>query len=654
MTAELGRSATPRPCTRPARRARRVVEESRESSPPRSARGRARSCSPRRHRGRQPGGQGAVLGRAAPRTRADARSSSSPVEHHAVLDPLRWLGRARGRRGRAGCRVDRLGRVDLDDAARRARRRRRTRSPLVTVMWANNEVGTVQPVARARRARARARRAVAHRRRAGGRAVAVDFAASGARRDDPDRAQDRRPARRRRAAGAPRRRPDPAAARRRAGARRALRAPSTPRRSPASPRPPRSSAEDRGARARPAGRRCATSWSPRCWPPCPTPCSTATRPGRPPARQRALLLPRLRGRRAAAAARRPRHRVLHRLGLLAPGCRSPRHVLLAMGADEDTARGVLRFSLGHTSTRADVDAVVAAIGPVVERARRAAGSGRPSRRDGDVKVLAALSGGVDSAVAAARAVDAGHDVTARAPRAVANPQSFRDRRARLLHPRGRPRRPAGGRRHRHPVLRLGPRRAVRARTSSTTSSPSTPPAARPTRACAATRGSSSPPCSTAAARSASTRSAPATTRGSSTGRAGRELHRAVDDGKDQSYVLGVLDRRPAGRRDVPARATPASPRYAPRPPRAAWPSPTSRTATTSASSPTATPPASCAQRLGASAGRRSSTPDGAVLGAHEGAFAFTVGQRRGLRHRAAGRRRAAALRPRHLPGRPAP
>jgi cysteine desulfurase len=42
-----------------------------------------------------------------------------------------------------------------------------------------------------------------------------------------------------------------------------------------------------------------------------------------------------------------------------------------MGADEDRARGSLRFSLGHTSTAADVEAVVDAIGPVVERARRA-------------------------------------------------------------------------------------------------------------------------------------------------------------------------------------------------------------------------------------------------------------------------------------------
>jgi len=42
-----------------------------------------------------------------------------------------------------------------------------------------------------------------------------------------------------------------------------------------------------------------------------------------------------------------------------------------MGCSESDARGSLRFSLGHTSTDADVDAVVAAIGPVVERARNA-------------------------------------------------------------------------------------------------------------------------------------------------------------------------------------------------------------------------------------------------------------------------------------------
>jgi cysteine desulfurase len=58
------------------------------------------------------------------------------------------------------------------------------------------------------------------------------------------------------------------------------------------------------------------------------------------------------------------------------GVARPSHVLLAVGADTGRARSSLRFSLGHTSTEADVDAVLGAIGPVVERARRAGMSGR--------------------------------------------------------------------------------------------------------------------------------------------------------------------------------------------------------------------------------------------------------------------------------------
>jgi cysteine sulfinate desulfinase/cysteine desulfurase-like protein len=54
------------------------------------------------------------------------------------------------------------------------------------------------------------------------------------------------------------------------------------------------------------------------------------------------------------------------------GVAQPSHVLLAMGADEARARGSLRFSLGHSSVQADVDALGAVIGEVVERARRAA------------------------------------------------------------------------------------------------------------------------------------------------------------------------------------------------------------------------------------------------------------------------------------------
>jgi cysteine desulfurase len=53
------------------------------------------------------------------------------------------------------------------------------------------------------------------------------------------------------------------------------------------------------------------------------------------------------------------------------GVAQPSHVLLAMGSDEAAARGSLRFSLGHTTTAADVERVTAVIGQVVERARRA-------------------------------------------------------------------------------------------------------------------------------------------------------------------------------------------------------------------------------------------------------------------------------------------
>ncbi|MGW5846533.1 cysteine desulfurase family protein [Streptomyces sp. NPDC055254] len=53
------------------------------------------------------------------------------------------------------------------------------------------------------------------------------------------------------------------------------------------------------------------------------------------------------------------------------GVAQPSHVLLAAGTDPQLARGTLRFSLGHTSTEDDVAALAAAIGPAVERARTA-------------------------------------------------------------------------------------------------------------------------------------------------------------------------------------------------------------------------------------------------------------------------------------------
>ncbi|MFA7323781.1 MAG: cysteine desulfurase family protein [Candidatus Nanopelagicales bacterium] len=68
---------------------------------------------------------------------------ASSIEHHAVLDPVKWLGEHEGARVHWAA-VDAAGRVDPSDiesalAAHEV--------ALCTVMWANNEVGTVQPVA---------------------------------------------------------------------------------------------------------------------------------------------------------------------------------------------------------------------------------------------------------------------------------------------------------------------------------------------------------------------------------------------------------------------------------------------------------------------------------------------------------------------------
>ncbi|HKS47213.1 MAG TPA: cysteine desulfurase family protein [Amycolatopsis sp.] len=62
------------------------------------------------------------------------------------------------------------------------------------------------------------------------------------------------------------------------------------------------------------------------------------------------------------------------------GVAEPSHVLLAMGADAKSARCSLRFSLGHTSTQDDVDALAREIGGVVARARQAGLTGMRKTR----------------------------------------------------------------------------------------------------------------------------------------------------------------------------------------------------------------------------------------------------------------------------------
>lgn len=54
------------------------------------------------------------------------------------------------------------------------------------------------------------------------------------------------------------------------------------------------------------------------------------------------------------------------------GVSQPSHVLLALGADPTSARGSIRLSLGHTSIEADVDAALRVLPAAVERARQAA------------------------------------------------------------------------------------------------------------------------------------------------------------------------------------------------------------------------------------------------------------------------------------------
>ena len=132
-----------------------------------------------------------------------------------------------------------------------------------------------------------------------------------------------------------------------------------------------------------------------------------------------------------------------------------------------------------------------------------------------------------------------------------------------------------------------------------------------------------------------------------------EMHRAVDHGKDQSYVLGVLDQRPARALALPARRLAPSPTCARRRPRAACWSPTSPTATTSASSPTATPRAGCAR---SSATRRPTTAARSSTRRRRGArpprrhLRLHDRPAQGAAARPAGAGRQAAVRARHRAG----
>ena len=368
MTAELARLGNASSLHSAGRRARRVVEESREQIA--GAFG-ARPSEVVFTSGGTEADNLAVKGLYWARRTAGKRRRrvlSTPVEHHAVLDSVQWLASHEGAEV-TWLPVDGAGRLD-PDALRAAIEADPDSVALVTVMWANNEVGTVQPVAELAAVAAEhgivfhsdAVQAAAQ--------LPVDFAASGADALTITGHKLGGPV----GAGALllARQAEPVPVLHGGGQERDIRSGTldTPAISAFATAVELTVKESAGEARRLAalsteliGQVCAAV-------------PDAVLNGPPPGPERlpgnvhfsfpgcegdALLL------------------LLDAKGIACStgsactaGVAQPSHVLLAMGAGEARARGSLRFSLGHTSTRQDVAAVGAAIGEAVDRARRAA------------------------------------------------------------------------------------------------------------------------------------------------------------------------------------------------------------------------------------------------------------------------------------------
>ncbi|MBO9520043.1 MAG: cysteine desulfurase [Nocardioidaceae bacterium] len=378
MTAQLGAVGNANSLHASGRAARRVVEESRETI------ARALGCRPGEVVFTSGGTEAdnlALKGLYWSRRAEDPRRTrilSTAVEHHAVLDPLEWLGSEDDARVTL-LPVDHVGRLDLD-AFRAAVEEAPDEIALVSVMWANNEVGTVQPIAEVVEI-AHAHGIPVHTDavQAVGQ-LPVDFAASGV---DAMTITGHK-------LGGPYgvgallvRREVPLTALLHGGGQE---------------RDVRSGTIDVPAIAGLA-----------------VACELAVKHQADQAVRIAALRDELVSRVRAAVPESsyngdPVSEVTHRLPgnahLTFPGCEGdsllmlldargiecstgsacnagvpqPSHVLLAMGCDDEQARASLRFSLGHTSTEADVDALVEAIVPVVERARAAGLLSKPSAR----------------------------------------------------------------------------------------------------------------------------------------------------------------------------------------------------------------------------------------------------------------------------------
>jgi cysteine desulfurase len=144
MCSELAHVGNPSSLHTAGRRARRVVEESREQL---AAALGARPSEVLFTSGGTEADNLAVIGGFTARQAADPRRRrvlASAVEHHAVMDSVQWLADHADAEA-VWLPVDRHGRVELD-ALRDAIEQDPAAVALVSVMWANNEVGTVQPI----------------------------------------------------------------------------------------------------------------------------------------------------------------------------------------------------------------------------------------------------------------------------------------------------------------------------------------------------------------------------------------------------------------------------------------------------------------------------------------------------------------------------
>jgi cysteine desulfurase len=367
VTAELSRVGNASSLHAAGRRARRVVEESRESL---AAAFGARPGEVVFTSGGTEADNLAVKGLFWARRAADARRRrivASPVEHHAVLDPLDWLVEHEQAEV-VWLPVDRLGRV-RPQALREVLADDPESVALVTVMWANNEVGTVQPVAELAAA-AREHGVPMHSDavQAAGQ-LEVDFAASGL---DALTLSGHK-------IGGPvgvgalllGRGVDVVPVLHGGGQERDVRSGTLDVASIAGFAAAAATlpAERVGRAVRVGGLRDRLVEAVRAAVPDAQLNGDPDPAGRLPANAHfsfpgcegdsLLLLLDARDIECSTGS------------ACSAGIAQPSHVLLAMGADPATARASLRFSLGHTSTEADVQALAEAIGPVVERARRA-------------------------------------------------------------------------------------------------------------------------------------------------------------------------------------------------------------------------------------------------------------------------------------------